>query len=858
MRDTHSTPSNPASFIHHPVFWLAIVLIGLSVLAWAGTLPIGRVTQVAVYTLYAAGVSLLVAYIGLVPFGASVFFGCSSYAAALFSLRWFDSEIAGIAFSIAFSMGLAIMLGALILRRKGLYFSLLTLAASQIAFEVAFKWTSFTGGENGIQDVPRPLLDDPRLFHGFALISTIGCLWLVWRLVHAPFGRVLQAVRDNEQRAASVGYDTYRYKLGAFVAAGAIIGWAGALQTYLLRGAYANSLSWQHAGDALLMAVLGGTNHFLGALWGAIAFILLEDRLSAITENWWLIFAPIIIGFVLLAPDGLHGLVLRGLRMRTKGKVRWTLVRDTIAPRPTHIAPLVDKPTEMVQDTPLLQVRDISKRFGALVVADALDLDVRARQLHSIIGPNGAGKTTLFHMLSGVLRPDAGQVLFMGQDITGLPLHQRVKLGLSRSFQIVSVFQHLTAFENVRVAVQAQLDRGRGLWRDAHRIDAINARTWTLLDAVGLADHAASGCDILSHGQKRLLEIAITMATDARLLLFDEPLAGLAEVDRHLVSTLIRRLAKTHGVLLIEHDIDRVLAISDRITVLHQGRCIADGKPADIAVCPAVVAAYLGTDQHKPVRPAVLPSAVKVKTSTPLLLLQGVCAGYGGGRILDGIDFQVGDGEIVALLGRNGVGKTTLLNVIAGTVPITAGSIRLCGQDIQGMATYRINRSGISVVPEGRRLFGNLSVLDNLRLAQRRGGTALDDVFALFPKLQSIQSRKAEHLSGGEQQMVAIARALMAPGRLILMDEPFEGLAPTVVQEVMQAIVKLRGRTSLVLVEHHAQQVLPIADRAYVLVNGKVAYAGSAHVLGSNPERQAALLGIVQPMPTLAAEVRTP
>ena len=245
----------------------------------------------------------------------------------------------------------------------------------------------------------------------------------------------------------------------------------------------------------------------------------------------------------------------------------------------------------------------------------------------------------------------------------------------------------------------------------------MNARTWSLLDAVGLADRAAEACANLSHGEQRLLEIAITLATDAKLLLLDEPLAGLAEADREVVGALIRRLAETHAVLLIEHDIDRVLALSDRITVLHQGRLIADGKPAEVARNPDVIAAYLGTAHGAP--PPVAPAAPGRRRIGPVLLkVSGLQAGYGGSPVLDGIDLEVRAGEAVALLGRNGVGKTTLLRAITGTVRASAGRIVFAdGGDHESARSYEINRRGISLVPEGRRLFPNLTVLDNLRLA---------------------------------------------------------------------------------------------------------------------------------------------
>ena len=829
--------------LRHPVLWVAVVLLGLTGLARVAIgAPIGLITEIAIYTLYGAGVNLLVGYTGLVPFGASVFFGCATYAAAVSMLGFLGNEIEAIGFAVVFSIGLAAVIGLIILRRRGLYFSLLTLAFSQIAFEIAFKWTDLTGGENGLQGVPRPLLASYPAFHAFTLVSVVAGMWLLWRIAHAPFGRTLQALRDNEQRVRSLGYDTFRIKLGSFMLMAAVLGYAGALLAFMLQGAYADNLSWQHAGDALLMTVLGGVHQFLGPLWGAIAFVLLQDRLSAITESWWLMFAPIILVFALVSPEGIQGMAQRLLR-----RSRWTLVRDGIPPRPETIEPYVGAHAHLDPAKPILTLRGITNRFGSLVTANNIDLDVHPCRLHSLIGPNGAGKTTLFNILTGMLRANAGEIRFDGRDITRLPPHKRTRLGISRSFQILSVFPNLTTFENVRVAVQAKSPLQNALLRDAHGIDGINARAWSLLDAVGLADRAAESCANLAHGERRLLEIAISLATDAKLLLLDEPLAGLAEADRVVVARLIRTLAETHAVLLIEHDIDRVLALSDRITVLHQGRLIADGRPAEVGGNPDVVTAYLGTARHAGAPPVRILAKVVPVAPRPLLQVTGLSGGYSGSIVLENLAMKIDEGEAVALLGRNGVGKTTTLRAITGTVRSSAGSIVLDGTDITRAKPYQINRLGISLVPEGRRLFPNLTVMENLRLAARPGGASLEEIHDLFPKLKLLQRSRAESLSGGERQMVAIARALMVPARLILLDEPFEGLAPAIVQEVTQALLRLRGRVAMVIVEHHAETVLPIVDRAYVLVNGSIAYEGSAGALEADTALQHRLLGVVQP-----------
>jgi ABC-type branched-subunit amino acid transport system ATPase component/ABC-type branched-subunit amino acid transport system permease subunit len=825
----------------HPVAWVALTLAVLTAAWWTLGAPVSLITQIAIYTLYGAGVNLLVGYTGLVPFGASVFFGCASYAAALFLLGGVHNDIVALALSIVFSVVLAVLIGALILRRTGLYFSLLTLAFSQIAFEIVYKWTAVTGGENGLQNIPRPSFDSAWGFHLFACITVVGGMALLWCIAHAPFGRVLQAVRDNEARASSLGYNVYLVRLYAFVMMSAFVGYAGALLTLLLQGVYANNLNWQHAGDSLLMTVLGGVHHFLGPLWGAILFIILENQLSAFTENWWLIFAPIIILFALLSPEGVQGLAQRLLR-----RERWTLTRNTIPVRPAVIKPYVSAAFAADAGKPVLQVRKLCKNFGSLVTANDIDLDVFPFVLHSIIGPNGAGKTTLFNMLTGVIKPTSGQVFFGDRDITSLATYARARLGIGRSFQILSVFPNLTVFENVRVAVQAQRIGIKGLIRDAHAIEEINDVTWSILDIVGLADRAADSCMNLPHGEKRLLEIAVTLAIDSKLLLLDEPLAGLAEADRIVVADLIKKLSQKHAVLLIEHDIDRVVAISDRITVLHQGRLIADGKPDAVTSNPEVIQAYLGAGgaETRAAEPAVArPVMIHAKT---LLDVKGVSGGYSGSTVISGLDLVVSEGETVALLGRNGVGKTTALRAITGTLDIDAGEIAFAGSPLRGLRPYEINRLGMSLVPEGRRLFPNLTVVENLQLAARPGGFSLEEVFELFPRLRTRQKAKAENLSGGERQMVAIARALVVPSKLILLDEPFEGLAPAVVNEVMAALTKLRGGVAMVIVEHHSERIFSIVDRVYVLVNGRVAFEGKADVLEADPDLQARLLGVVQ------------
>ncbi|MGE0233194.1 MAG: ATP-binding cassette domain-containing protein, partial [Flavobacteriaceae bacterium] len=769
---------------------------------------------------------------------------------AILILRVTGEPLSALLAGAASSGLIAIILGPLILRRRGLYFSLLTLAASQIAFEIAFRWTDLTGGDNGLQIHfgKSVIIDNPMVLHITASAVAVLVVALIWRVAHSPFGRVLQGIRENEVRAASIGYSTFAYKYGAFVLSGTLVGVAGGLHTWLIHGAYANYLGWEHAGDSLLMLLLGGAHHFLGGLWGAIAFIVLQDYLSAMFDHWWLVFAPIIIVFTLISPNGIHGLLF------SRKVNSWTLVRSGVPERSGAQADARADPQQYSPDQPALSLRNVSKSFGSVVTADNINLDIYPHQLHSLIGPNGAGKTTLFNLISGEMRANGGTISLFGRDITRQPSHRRVRQGLSRSFQIVNAFRELTAFENVRLAVQAAEGRGKrvGFWRDAYDDEAINARTWGVLERVGLAEHGAQVCEHMAHGERRLLEIAITLATDAKVLLLDEPLAGLTESDRISVSNLIRDLSRTHTVFLVEHDIDRVLALSDRISVLHQGRIIADGKPADIAANPDVVTAYLGKPHQTAAEAGAARRAAGVNTAPatiqsdaePIFEMSGIASGYAGSRILEGINLKIRKNEVVGVLGRNGAGKSTLLYTIMGAVPTVEGQIAMNGDPLPRRRPSDVNRAGISIVPEGRRLFPNLTVAENLSLASRPGGATLEEVFELFPKIKTVYRRKAEFLSGGERQMVAIARALMAPSRLMLLDEPFEGLAPAVIDDVTAALHRLKGSRAMMLVEHDSEKILSLADRIYVLVNGRIAFEGTSAAFEQDDQLRETLLGL--------------
>jgi branched-chain amino acid transport system ATP-binding protein len=486
-------------------------------------------------------------------------------------------------------------------------------------------------------------------------------------------------------------------------------------------------------------------------------------------------------------------------------------------------------------------VDGVTKNFGGLAAVNAVSFHVRPGELHSIIGPNGAGKTTLFNILTGPLPADAGEARFRGHPITGLPPHRVVARGVSRSFQIISVFQALPVFENVRIAVQAKHARRFAMLTDSARLSDVNEEAHRLLGAVGLAGHAATIAANLSHGDQRLLEIAIALATRPELLLLDEPLAGLSAPDRVRVAGLIRALRQSVTIVLIDHDIDQVLSLSDRITVLHQGRVIAEGGPAEIQQNAEVQSAYLGRLEVASgwIGGRPRPSAA------PLLRVDGVDAFYGKSHVLHGVSLEIRPGEVVSLLGRNGAGKTTTLSTITGVVSPRRGRIVYRDTDVAGRPPEEIVRLGVGLVPQGRRIFPNLTVLENLRIARRGDARwTLERVFATFPKLDQLREARGATLSGGELQILAIARALMGNVDLLLLDEPFEGLAPTIVETVGNVLHAIKGETTLLLVEQNADLALALSDRAYVMNNGSIAWTGDARELHERTDLRQRLLGV--------------
>jgi ABC-type branched-subunit amino acid transport system ATPase component/ABC-type branched-subunit amino acid transport system permease subunit len=817
---------------------VAAALLALPSALSAIGLGITSATEVVVFAIACMALNVLVGQTGLVSFGHGAWFGLAAYAAGLLQRNVFPGSLV-----LPAIIGLAIVgvvafaFGFLILRRRGVYFSLLTLALSAMLYVVAFRWTAVTGGEDGLGGIVRPVwlgvsLEPSLPYYVVVAVIGFGVAFLLWRFHGSPVGSVLVAIRENEQRARFLGYPTDRYKLLAFVVSATLTGLAGILLLFNNRMTSADPISVAFSGELLAMVVIGGMRSFLGPALGALFFVIFRDYLSSVTENWLFFFGLLFVLFIVFSPTGLVGLSERLLALWRKRPAEDAAMAGRQAGAIT--LPAFLKPSDRVDI--ILAVTGISKSYGGIQAVRDASFAVRDRSLHALIGPNGAGKTSAFNLISGMFAPDSGTVALAGRDIAGQPPEAAATSGIGRSFQITNLFPQLSVQENVRLAAQARDARRFDPWSPARALDRVNRETAEILRTMGLAGVELASAASLSYGGQRLLDMSLALAGRPRILLLDEPLAGLAAAERDRVGRLIKTISADIPVLLVEHDIDRVFELADAVTVMNEGEVLVDGSVEDARSSSRVQQVYIGSGA-KALADKARPSAAR---ESVLLRLEDVNAFYGKSHILRDVSFEVHDKEIVALLGRNGAGKSTLLKAIVGILAPASGRLTLGGGTLAQLPAAAITRRGVSYVPQGRGLFAGMSVADNMELGRlkRRNGAGVhwDDekIFSVFPRIRERWRTPADYLSGGEQQMVAVARALSGDTRVLLLDEPFEGLAPAVIEELFEAFDRLRQEVAIVIVDHHLDLALALSDRTVALERGQVVHVGPSRALSED------------------------
>ena len=520
-----------------------------------------------------------------------------------------------------------------------------------------------------------------------------------------------------------------------------------------------------------------------------------------------------------------------------------------------------------VLGAPLLRLEDVSVLFGGLRAVRGANMEVKQGSITSLIGPNGAGKTTLFNVITGLQRASGGHVRFNDRELGHLRPPDRTDLGMARTFQNLRLFQNMTVLENVMVGrhrhERAGLVTAALGWRVRKEEERSREEALGILKRVGLRAKADWAVSALPYGEQRLVEIARALAAEPTLLLLDEPAAGMNAGER---AQLVERIAAIRDldvtVLLVEHDLQLVMNISDEIYVLDHGEIIASGRPREVRANPKVIEAYVGATKEVQVvvGPAERAEGSRAERTEPdgsklrpLLAVNNLSTYYGVIGAVRDVSFEVYPEETLAILGSNGAGKTTLLRTISGLLRPRAGKVLFDGHDITHMRPENISALGICHVPEGRLVFPTLSVHRNLRLgaATRRNAAEIREsyelVYGLFPRLAERRRQEAGTLSGGEQQMLSIARALMGKPRVLLLDEPLMGLAPIVIDDIVEKLQEL-GRLGLavVVVEQHAERVLPIADRAVVMQTGVVTLSGAAAELAGNERVKELYLGGIE------------
>lgn len=597
------------------------LIVGVCLIVAPFTLPLigispDLMTRILIWGLFGLGFDLLFGYTGLLSFGQAAFFGTGGFVSCyLLTVGLVPNVLLALLIGTVVASIAGLIIGYLTLRRTGIYFAMSTLAFGEMFYFLensSFK--EYTGGENGIAGVPPPeislgfttlhISSGWPMYWLVALFFYVGYL-VARRIVRSPFGAVLKAIRGNPKRAIALGHSIKEYKLTVFVIASAYGGLAGGLlgifQAYMPPDAFSLDTSSQ----LVIQTVMGGAGTLLGPLLGATIWLYLYEGLQQIAGvgAWWkLILGIVFVVIVTLFHRGVVGAlvdVVRHFRRPSEAaRARIQAASDRPLTVPLQIVPA----STSTPGAPVLEARGITKQYGGLVAVSDVSFSLAEGELRGVIGPNGAGKSTFFAMLAGELDTTEGQVFLRGREISGIGVTAVCQLGMSKSYQINQLFDSLTVRQNMIIPVLART-RGRfrpDMLRGLHRVKGLENQVAAAIELVGLTPRANTRVSEMPYGEKRRLEIGLALATGANVLLFDEPLAGLGPEERVHVVALLKSIRKGRSMVIVEHDMDAMFELAERITVLYEGHKLAEGTPDEIRTNSAVQAAYLGgMDEHE-------------------------------------------------------------------------------------------------------------------------------------------------------------------------------------------------------------------------------------------------------------------
>jgi ABC-type branched-subunit amino acid transport system ATPase component/branched-subunit amino acid ABC-type transport system permease component len=733
---------------------------------------------------------------------------------------------------VAIATGIGALLAMPALRVKGPYLAMVTIAFGLIVEQALVEAESLTGGQSGILQI-KPLaigsiaLDDRAMAIAAILVAALVMAGY-HRLSQNPWGAAMRAVRDSDHAAASIGIDPMRVRIVAFMASAACGALAGGLSAPLNSFVTPQSFGLSFSILLVLVVVIGGAGARPGPVLGAVVIGLLPEILSSFEAYRILAYGILVLLVLWLAPSGIAGLL---------DNVRATTPSTAPDADATPFADLLPQ-----RNRAALHGRALAIHFGGVRAIDALDIDVPPATVTALIGPNGAGKSTVINMLSGFYRPDEGARALGDTPLTPGRAFLTARAGIARTYQSSALFDGMSVQDNILLALRKGRP-GALLGQATAGRAGIVAQARALLRACGYMGDPGTPAGALAHVDRRLVEIARALATDPDVLLLDEPAAGLSQGEKRLLGDLLQSIAAVGiGVALVEHDMGLVMGTADRVVVLQTGRLIAMGTPAQVQADPQVRKAYLG---ERTVRQSAMPVE---KGGEPALGAYAVHAGYGAVDVLHGIDVEVRPGEAVALLGANGAGKSTLMRILSGLMKPKDGHLRMAGKQFNDLSILGRVRAGLVLVPEGRQVFPELSVRDNLRLGAytRTAGMAdrVEQIVVRFPRLGTMLNRRAGLLSGGEQQMLAVARALMAEPRILLLDEPSLGLSPQATSDLFDKLEQIRDEgMAMLIVDQMADLALSLSSRAYLLNQGRITKMGLAAAITSSGDLDADYLG---------------
>lgn len=569
--------------------------------------------RVLIWGLFGLGFDLLFGYAGLLSFGQAAFYGTGAFVTAyLLTTGIIPNMLLALVVAMLVASVLGLLIGYLTLRRSGIYFAMSTLAFAEMIYFLEFgPMREWTGGENGIPGIPEPMIDfgfySLVIQPGWPMYTFLACMFFIGfiiarRISLSPFGVVLTAIRGNPTRAMAVGHKIQRYKLAVFVVAAAYGGVAGGLLGLFQGYMPPDAFNLHTSSELVIQTVMGGSGTLFGPLLGALIWLYLYEVLQfveSVGPYWRLILGVIFVVLITVFRRGICGeyIAWRNKRM-TNRLTRAMHEADPNQPQarkrsvPLDMREVVAAP----KGTPVLRADNIAKHYGGVKAVKGVSISIEEGELRGLIGPNGAGKSTFFKMLAGEIVPTSGTVFMRGQNITGIGVTQVCQMGMSKSYQVNELFDALTVRQNILMSV---LGRKRGSFRfDAlASLDtdtATNDQVEAAMELVELGHRADTLVHELSYGEKRRVEIGLALATGANVLLLDEPLAGMSPEERVQTVALLKSIRRGRTVLIVEHDMDAMFELADKITVLYDGNFLAEGTPDEIRNSKAVQDAYLG------------------------------------------------------------------------------------------------------------------------------------------------------------------------------------------------------------------------------------------------------------------------